>query len=125
MNSATGLAAVAASSVCASHSVFRNGLAASRPAATTSSVGAVAPPAISSMVFSVASASTIMIATSPDSVTRPATTMSNTALVSSVCVGKATHWPSIRATRTPATGPENGRPEIWVDADAALIASTS
>ena len=29
------------------------------------------------------------------------------------------------ATRTPPTGPENGSPAIWVDADAALIASTS
>ena len=27
--------------------------------------------------------------------------------------------------RTPPTGPENGRPEIWVDALAALIARTS
>ena len=33
--------------------------------------------------------------------------------------------PSISATRTPPTGPENGSPENWVDADAALIASTS
>ena len=32
---------------------------------------------------------------------------------------------SISATRTPPTGPENGRPESWVDSDAALIASTS
>ena len=51
--------------------------------------------------------------------------MSKTAFSSWVCVGNATHWPSISATRTPATGPENGRPEIWVDADAALMASTS
>ena len=41
-----------------------NGLAASRPSATTASVGAPAPPAMSSMTLSVASASTIMIATS-------------------------------------------------------------
>ncbi len=74
---------------------------------------------------SVDSASTIMIATSPVSVTRPATTMSNTAFSSWECDGKATHWPSIRATRTPPTGPENGRPESWVDIDAALIARTS
>ncbi len=46
------------------HSARMNGLAASRPSATTVSVGACAPPAISSMTFSVASASTIMIATS-------------------------------------------------------------
>ena len=51
--------------------------------------------------------------------------MSNTAPSSCSTVGNATHWPSISATRTPPTGPENGRPEIWVDADAALIASTS
>ena len=44
--SATGLAALVASSDCASQSTRRNGLAASRPSATTSSVGAVAPPAI-------------------------------------------------------------------------------
>ena len=29
--------------------------------------------------------------------------------------GKATHWPSMRETRTPPIGPENGRPEICVD----------
>ena len=55
----------------------------------------------------------------------PATTMSKTASSSWLWVGNATHWPSIRATRTPPTGPENGRPESWVDSDAALIASTS
>ena len=72
-----------------------------------------------------ASASTIMIATSPVSVTRPATTMSKTAFSSWLWLGNATHWPSMRATRTPPTGPENGRPESWVESDAALIASTS
>ena len=77
------------------------------------------------MVPSVASASTIMIATSPESVTRPATTMSKTARSSCSWLGKATQVPSIRATRTPPTGPENGRPESWVDSDAALMASTS
>ena len=102
-----------------------NGLAASSPAATISSVGLVAPPATSSMVFSVASASTIMIATSPEDSSRPATTMSKVARSSSVCVGKPTHWPSISATRVAPIGPLNGRPEIWVEADAALIASTS
>ena len=76
-------------------------------------------------VFSVASASTIMIATSPVSVTRPATTMSKTASSSWVWVGKATHWPSMRAIRVAPTGPENGRPESWVDIEAAFIASTS
>ncbi len=29
------------------------------------------------------------------------------------------------ATRTAPMGPENGRPESWVDADAALMATTS
>ena len=119
------MAACLASSDCASHSCLMKGLAASRPLATTSSVGAWAPPWTSAMVSSVASASTIMIATSPVSVTRPATTMSNTAFSSWLCDGKATHWPSMSATRTPPTGPENGRPESWVDIDAALIASTS
>ena len=59
-----------------------NGFAASRPEATTSSVGAWAPSATSVIVSVVASASTIMIATSavsPEPTTRPATTMSNTA----------------------------------------------
>ncbi len=101
-----------------------NGLAASRPWATTSSVGAVAPPATSSIVFAVASASTIMIATS-EPTTRPATTMSKTAVSSCSCVGNATHWPSMSATRVAPIGPLNGSPAIWVDADAALIASTS
>ena len=76
-------------------------------------------------MFSVASASTIITATSPEGSTRPAMTMSKVARSSSVKVGKPTHWPSIRATRAPPTGPEKGRPEIWVDADAALMASTS
>ena len=101
------------------------GLAASRPPATTSSVGAWAPPWTSAMVSSGASASTIMMATSPVSVTRPATTMSKTADSSCEWLGNATHWPSMSATRTPPTGPENGRPESWVDSDAALMASTS
>src|SRR3984957_9543175 len=101
-----------------------NGLAASRPSATTVSVGALAPPSTSSRTLSVASASTIMIATSSPAL-RPATTMSNTAPSSCSTVGNATHWPLMSATRTPPTGPENGSPEIWVDADAALMASTS
>jgi hypothetical protein len=80
---------------------------------------------------SVASASTIMMATSPSSSTRPATMRSKTASSSWVTVGKATHWsafspwPGMSARRTPAIGPENGRPEIWVDSEAALIASAS
>ncbi|SKY17729.1 Uncharacterised protein [Mycobacteroides abscessus subsp. abscessus] len=87
-----------------------------------------------SMTLSVASASTIMIATSassPSPTMRPATTMSKTAPSSCSTVGNATHWPALfssvgmSATRTPPTGPENGRPASWVDADAALIATTS
>ena len=51
--------------------------------------------------------------------------MSKVACASCSCVGKATHWPLISATRTPPMGPENGRPASWVDMDAALIATTS
>jgi len=72
----------------------------------------------------VASASTIMIATSSVT-TRPATTMSNTASSSWVCVGKATHSPSMSATRTAPIGPLNGIPDSIVDMLAALIATTS
>jgi hypothetical protein len=69
----------------------------------------------------VASASTIMIATSSPAI-RPATTMSNTAGRLELLVGReGTHWSSIRATRVAPTGPQNGRPESWVLADAALI----
>ena len=71
------------------------------------------------------SASTIMIATSPSSSIRPATTMSNVACSSCGWVGNATHWSLISATRTPPIGPANGRPASWVDIDAALIATTS
>ncbi|SKU16197.1 Uncharacterised protein [Mycobacteroides abscessus subsp. abscessus] len=108
-----GLAALPASSSCAVHRAAMNGLAASRPSATTVSVGAPAPPSINAMTLSVASASTIMIATSESPAVptlRPATTMSNTAFSSCSTVGNATHCPSIRATRTPPTGPENGSP---------------
>ena len=55
-----------------------------------------------------------MIATSwlPSSAvtTRPATTMSKTARSSSECRGKATHCPSIRATRTRADRAAEGQP---------------
>ena len=102
-----------------------NGLAASSPAATTSSVGASAPALINSSASGVASASTIMIATSSSGRTRPATTMSNVARVSSWWVGKATHWPSMCATRVAPTGPLKGSPASWVLALAALIATTS
>ena len=68
---------------CASQSAAMNGLAASRPSATVSSSGVTAPVVSASFkslsVSGVDSASTIMIATSPSSSTRPATTMSNVA----------------------------------------------
>ena len=118
----------AAMACWASHSALMNGLAASRPAATVSSVGPTAPDpesASSRRVLGVDSASTIMMATSPSGSTRPATTMSKVASSSCGWVGKATHWPLIRATRTPPIGPENGSPASWVDSDAALIAITS
>jgi len=51
--------------------------------------------------------------------------MSKVAFCSSVWLGKPTHWPSIRATRTPPIGPEKGMPEICVDIEAALMATTS
>ncbi len=56
---------------------------------------------------------------------RPATTMSNTARCRSSYCGNAIHWPSIRATRTAPIGPLKGRPDSWVESDAALIASAS
>ncbi|RAO50534.1 hypothetical protein PSN01_04508 [Micromonospora saelicesensis] len=121
----TGFAATSASSLCARHSSRIAGFAASRPLATTSSVGAVAPAEMRATAFGVASASTIMIATSPSSSVRPATTMSKVARASSSRVGKATHWPSMWATRVAPIGPENGRPESLVDIEAALIATTS
>ena len=115
----------AASSAWASHRAEMNGLAASRPAATTSSVGAVPPERTRSQVCSVDSASTMAMATSPFAVTRPATTMSKVDCSSWLTSGNPTHWSPIRATRTPPTGPLNGRPASWVDSDAALIATTS
>ena len=121
--------AAAARIRCASQSAAMNGLAASRPSATVSSSGATAPvfsaSASSLSVCGVDSASTIMIATSPSSSIRPATTMSNVACSSWGCVGNATHWSLISATRTPPIGPAKGRPASWVDMDAALIATTS
>ncbi len=71
------------------------------------------------------SASTIMIATSPLAVTRPATTMSKVASSSWLTSGKPIHWSPTSATRTPPTGPVNGSPASWVDSDAALMATTS
>ncbi len=124
-NCAVSLAATWAILFCASTSTLMNGFAASRPSATVSSVGATAPSPTSLSVSRVDSASTIMIATSPSSSTRPATTMSKVAPSSSEWVGNATHWPLISATRTPPIGPEKGRPASCVDRLAALIATTS
>ena len=102
-----------------------NVLDASRPSATTSSVGACLPSFFTrSQVASVDSASTIMIATSSPT-TRPATTMSKVDRSLSEKLGKATHWPSMSETRVAPIGPLKGRPEICVEALAALIASTS
>ena len=109
-------------------------MAASRPSATTASLGLMAPPWMRFQLVSVASASTIMIATSsvPSAFVtmRPATVRSKTASASWLCFGKATHWPvpslcGMSARRTPAIGPLKGRPEIWVEALAALIARAS
>ncbi len=102
-----------------------NGLAASSPAATISSVGAVLPSATRFQVASVDSASTIMIATSPSASTRPATTMSKVACSSWDTSGKPTHWSPMRATRTPPIGPVNGSPASVVESEAALMATTS
>ncbi len=93
-----------------------------------SSVGRMAPLAWSARsrsVLGVDSASTIMIATSPSSSTRPATTMSKVASASCEWVGKATHWPLIRATLVAPMGPVKGMPASWVDSEAALMATTS
>ena len=106
-----------------------NGLAASRPCGDGLLGGRARRrcrrSASSRSVLGVDSASTIMIATSPSSSTRPATTMSKVASSSCEWVGKPTHWPLISATRTPPIGPENGSPASWVDSEAALIATTS
>ncbi len=94
----------------------------------TSSVGLVAPISIFTTEPSVASASTMRMSMSPDSgLSRPATTRSNTASVSSCSkVGNADQWPSMSsARRTPATGPSNGMPASIVAIDAPLIDSTS
>ena len=119
------MAAISASSLCARHSSRMAGLAASIPLATTSSVGFGAPAAIRLSACGVASASTIMIATSPSASVRPATIMSKVARASSSSVGKLTHWPSTCATRVEPTGPLNGRPDSLVDIEAPFMATTS
>src|SRR5262245_37553754 len=66
-----------------------------------------------------------MIATSPSSSCRPATTSSN--VESSPCwnVGCATHAPSWCARRTAPIGPSNGMPDTVSAADAPLIDTMS
>ena len=103
-----------------------NGLAASRPSATTVSVGACAPPAISSMTFSVASASTIMIATS-SAVTDAARDDHVEHRALELLDGRERHPGARRSARRARRrrARRTAGPQIWVDADAALIASTS
>ena len=78
---------------------------------------------IESMLFETQSTDLTVLATVPaltdfTVMTRPATMRSNTASSSCVTVGNAIHWsacspwPGMSARRTPAIGPENGRPEI-------------
>ena len=74
---------------------------------------------------SVPPASTIMIATSPSSRRRPATTISNVDSSPSWNVGCAIHSPSWCARRTAPIGPSNGMPETVSAADAPLIDATS
>ena len=67
-----------------------------------------------------------MIATSPLSSSRPATTSSNVPVSPSSNVAWGTHVPSWEyATRTAPIGPSNGMPLIMSAADDALIANTS
>ena len=99
----------------------------SRPCATTSSVGAVAPSpaARSGQVSSGASPSIIRMSMPPCSFFEPATTMSNVASSSSWNVGFTTQSEPISPRRTDPTGPSNGRPAIPTARDAAFIAGMS
>jgi hypothetical protein len=103
-----------------------NGLAASRPSATTSSVGAGALALVLDEVDGGLGGLGL------DHHDRDVVTDDTTGddhvegrVARSVVVGKATQRPSISATRTPPIGPLNGRPDSWVDIEAALMASTS
>jgi hypothetical protein len=75
---------------------------------------------MTSKTSGVASASTIMIATSPSSSRRPATTMSKVASASSLWLGKAIQPAAVRATRVAPTGPVNGRPDSSTDGRGAV-----
>ena len=103
-----------------------NGLEASRPWATTSSFGFTAPARIFSNAVSVASASTIMIATSPV-LGDPAGDGEVEDGVLELREGRERDPLALDegARRTPAIGPENGTPESWLEALAALIARAS
>ena len=124
-NSAVGLAARRGELLLGARTASAmNGLAASRPWATTSSVGGgdalvldQGPGGVGGLGLDHHDRD--VLAPSRGT-TRPATTMSKTARSSSLCVGNATHWPSIRATRTPPIGPLNGSPASWVDIDARV-----
>ena len=116
----------ATSSSCASISSSIARLAASRPSATTGSVGAVPrPPSSKVHVLSGASPSIIKMSTCPASLRRPATTMSNVASSRSWNVGLMTHSPSIKPSRTEPTGPSNGIPDSIVARLAAFIPGMS
>ena len=72
---------------------------------------------------SVPPASTIMMAMSPPSIMRPATTSSNVDSVLSSNVGCAIHSLPWRDRRTAPIGPSNGMPDTISAADAPLIDS--
>ena len=76
-------------------------------------------------MLSGASPSIMRTSITPASLRRPATTTSNVASSTSWKVGLTDHWPSIRAMRTEATGPSNGRPARQVATDAAFMAGMS
>ena len=91
-------------------------------------MGLTAPISIFSTAFSVASASTMRMSTSPESgFRRPATTRSNTPSSSIHSkVGKTVQAPSrSMPMRTPATGPSKGMPASMVAIEAPLMARTS
>src|SRR6185436_16820833 len=89
-------------------------LAASRPSATTCSVGVVPLACSRAQVLSGASPSIIRMSTCPESLRRPATTMSNVASSRSWNVGLMTHSPPISPSRTEPTGPSNAIPDSIV-----------
>ena len=117
--------AMATNSSCISISSSIARLAASRPSATTCSVGIVPSACRSAQVFSGASPSIIRMSTCPASLRRPATTMSNVDSSRSWNVGLMTHSPPIRPIRTEPTGPSNGIPDSIVARLAAFMPAMS